>query len=67
MKEILCYGKWILGLNAAVASHIYKRVQCRRQRRPTEGQKIEWNLLHPLYTVAWIALGRSQLRKEERN
>ena len=40
MNEIRSYGIWILGLNAAVASHIYKCVQCRRQRRPTEGQKM---------------------------
>ena len=33
-------GLWILGLNAAVASHIYKCVQCRPQRRPTESQKM---------------------------
>ena len=32
MNEIRSYGIWILGLNAAVASHIYKCVQCRRQR-----------------------------------
>jgi len=37
MNEILSNGLWILGLNAAVASYIYKCVQCRRQRRPTEG------------------------------
>ena len=40
MNEIRSNGLWILGLNAAVASHIYKCVQCRRQRRPTEGQKM---------------------------
>ena len=38
MNEI--YGIWILGLNAVVTSHIYKCVQCRPQRRPTEGQKM---------------------------
>ena len=38
MNEIRSYGIWIPGLNAAVASHIYKS---RRQRRPTEGQKME--------------------------
>ena len=40
MNEIRSNGLWILGLNAAVASYIYKCVQCRRQRRPTEGQKM---------------------------
>ena len=40
MNEIRSHGLWILGLNAAVASHINKCVQCRRQRRPTEGQKM---------------------------
>ena len=40
MNEIRSQGLWILGLNAAVASHIYKCVQCRRQRRPTESQKM---------------------------
>ena len=57
MNEIRSHGIWILGLNATVASHIYKCVQCRQQRRPTEGQKMadlpqaEWNLPHPLHTV----------------
>ena len=40
MNEIRSRGIWILGLNAAVDSYIYKRVQFRRQRRPTEGQKM---------------------------
>ena len=40
MNEIRSHGLWILGLNGAVASHIYKCVPCRRQRRPTEGQKM---------------------------
>ena len=40
MNEIRSNGLWILGLNAAVAAYIYKCVQCRRQRRPTEGQKM---------------------------
>ena len=40
MNEIRSHGLWLLGLNGAVASHIYKCVQCRRQRRPTEGQKM---------------------------
>ena len=39
MNEIRSYGIWILGLNAQVASHFYKCVQC-RQRGPTEGQKM---------------------------
>jgi len=40
MNEICSNGLWILGLNAAVALYIYKCVQCRRQRQPTEGQKM---------------------------
>ena len=40
MNKIRSNGLWILGLNAAVASYIYKCVQCQRQRRPTEGQKM---------------------------
>ena len=40
MNEIRCNGLWIVNLSAAVSSHIYKCVQCRRQRRPTEGQKM---------------------------
>ena len=32
MNEIRSNGLWILGLNATVASYIYKCVQCRRQR-----------------------------------
>ena len=40
MNAIRSHGIWIVGLNVAVASHIYKWVQCRRQRRPTEGQKM---------------------------
>ena len=40
MNEIRSNGLWIVNLSAAVSSHIYKCVQCRRQRRPTEGQKM---------------------------
>lgn len=40
VNEIRSHELWILGLNAAIASHIYKCIQCRRQRRPTEGQKM---------------------------
>ena len=40
MNEIRSNGLWILGLSAAVSSHIHKCVCCRRQRRPTEGQKM---------------------------
>ena len=64
MNEIRSHGLWILGLNAAVASHIYKCEQCRRQRRPTEGQKMA-NL--PEDRVEWIVLGRLRSRKEERS
>ena len=38
-----------------------------KARRWQISLKIEWNLLRSLHTVEWIALGRSQLRKEERN
>ena len=40
MNEIRSNGLWIVNISAAVSSHIYKCVQCRRQRRPTEGQKM---------------------------
>ena len=40
MNEIRSNGLWIVNLSAAVSSHIYRCVQCRRQRRPTEGQKM---------------------------
>ena len=40
MNEIRSNGLWIIGLSAAVSSHIYKCVSCRRQRRPTEDQKM---------------------------
>ena len=69
MNEIRSNGLWILGLNAAVASYIYKCVQCRRQRRPTEGQKManlpEDRVPRHLHTVEWIVLDHSPLRKEE--
>ena len=40
MNEIRSNGLWVLGLSAAVSSHIHKCVRCRRQRRSTEGQKM---------------------------
>ena len=70
MNEMRSNGLWILSLNAAVASYIYKCVQCRHQRRPTEGQKMA-NLPEdrvesdrPLHSVEWIVLDHSRLRKE---
>ena len=40
MNEIRSNGLWVLGLFAVVSSHIHKCVRCRRQRRPTESQKM---------------------------
>ena len=40
MNEIRSNRLWIANLSAAVSSHIYRCVQWRRQRRPTEGQKM---------------------------
>ncbi|XP_068708097.1 uncharacterized protein [Montipora capricornis] len=40
MNEIRANGLWIVNLSAAVSTHVYRCVQCRRQRRPTEGQKM---------------------------
>jgi len=40
MNKILSNGLWIVNLPAAVSSHIYRCVECRCQRRLTEGQKM---------------------------
>ncbi|XP_067945018.1 uncharacterized protein [Watersipora subatra] len=40
MCEIRSAGFWVIGLNSMVASYIHKCVSCRKQRRPTETQKM---------------------------
>ena len=40
MNEIRSNGIWVLSLYSAVSSHIHKCVNCRRQRRPLEDQKM---------------------------
>ena len=60
MNKICSNGLWILGLHAAVASYIYKCVQCRRQRRPTEGQMMvnlpEDSVVSPALHILWNGL-----------
>ena len=68
MNDIHSCGIWIqqphIFINAYNADDSEDQQKARRWQISL---KIEWNLLHPLHTVEWIALGRSQLRKEERN
>ena len=40
MNEIRSNGIWVLSLSSAVSSRIHKCVNCRRQRRPLEDQKM---------------------------
>ena len=40
MNEIRSAGYWIIGGNSVVASYIHNCIPCRRQRRPTENQKM---------------------------
>ena len=40
INEIRSHGFWIIGMNKAVASYIYKCVTCRKSRRPVEEQKM---------------------------
>ena len=75
MNEILSHGIWIIGLNNAVASRVYKCVQCRRQRGSKEGQKIadlpkdgvkSTPLLKILWNVLlWAVHHRGKLRRKE--
>ena len=75
MNEIRSHGIWIIGLNNAVASRVYKCVQCRRQRGPKEGQKIadlpkDGVKSTPLLKILWNALlwavhRRGKLRTKE--
>ena len=70
MNEIRSNGLWILNLSAAVSSQIHKCVKCRRQRRPTEGQR--WLISRKrersppllLHIVEWIASDRSTSEKD---
>ena len=75
MNEILSHGIWIIGLNNAVASGVYKCVQCRRQIGSKEGQKIadlpkdgvkSTPLLKILWNVLlWAVHHRGKLRRKE--
>ncbi|XP_067939763.1 uncharacterized protein [Watersipora subatra] len=40
LNEIRSSGYWILGGSSLVASYIHSCIQCRKQRRPTESQKM---------------------------